>query len=56
MQLRVLPPEPKGPFTAAIKILQARGRDIRPSNIPGLTTVDGQEMTMNQVIDVASRD
>jgi len=40
-------------FNDAINILKERGHTIEPSDIPGLTLVDGRELTIGQVIDMA---
>jgi hypothetical protein len=40
-------------FSRAVAALRAAGRDVRPSSVPGLTWVDGAELTVAQVIDLA---
>ncbi len=46
---------PAAPLPRAIQTLQARGIAVEPSDIPGLFFVGGRELTIRQVIDVASK-
>lgn len=41
---------PPNTFSAACAELRAAGHTLAPSDIPGLTIVDGAEMTMGQII------
>lgn len=40
-------------FENACEALRAAGYTIEPSDIPGLTLVDGKELTISQVINLA---
>lgn len=44
------------PFLRALRALRAAGRNVAPSDIPGLTYVDGHELTIGQVLALASQD
>ena len=50
------PPAPRNPLLEAIERLQANGRIVSYSDIPGLFYVDGHELTINQVMAVAADD
>jgi hypothetical protein len=55
VMLNWTPPEPRpeSPFSAACRVLRDAGRSVTPSDIPGLVWVDGNELTMGQVMDRA---
>lgn len=40
-------------FQEACQILRDRGHTVEPSDIQGLTLIDGRELTVGQVIDMA---
>ena len=40
-------------FGEAVQYLRSIGKAVEPSDIPGLTMVDGHELTIEQVVDYA---
>gem|GEM_PF-6590971 len=55
MTVHFTPPSepPKNPLQMAIEALRAQGKQVAPADIPGLFWVNGQELTINQVIQVS---
>lgn len=47
-----LPPDK---VIVAVNYLQSQGHEVTASDIPGLWMVDGRELTIGQIIDLASR-
>ena len=45
--------QPAAAFAEAIDSLERRGMTITPADIPGLVSVDGKELTMGQIFDLA---
>ncbi len=45
-------PQHDGPFAMAVWKLRSCGYSVQPSDVPGLTIVDGIELTINQVFNV----
>lgn len=43
-----------GDYRAAIAVLRAEGATIEPSDVAGLTWVNGRELTIGQVIHLAN--
>jgi Asp-tRNA(Asn)/Glu-tRNA(Gln) amidotransferase A subunit family amidase len=49
------PPSNVAAWQIAIEKLRAAGMMVEQTDMPGLTSINGRELTMNQVIDLASQ-